>query len=59
MAQEVTSVALYSCVSDKMKDFVLSKKVGNAAGDQFVHIKLFLADTSEKYLQVVTFMPME
>lgn len=54
MAQDVTSIALYSCVSNKKEDFVLGKEVGNAAGDQFVHIKLFLADRITKYWQVVT-----
>lgn len=43
MAWNVTSTVLYSCLSIKKEDFVLSKKVRNAAGDQFVHMKLILA----------------
>lgn len=43
MAWNVTSTALYCHVSIKREDFVLSKNVRNAAGDQFVHMKLILA----------------
>jgi len=58
VVEDVTSIALYSYVSNKKEDFVPSKTVGNAAGDQFVHIKLFLTDRIKIYWQVVTSMPM-
>lgn len=54
MAQDVISITLHACVLKEKEDFVRSEKVGNAVGDQFVHIKLFLADRIKKYWQVVT-----